>query len=183
MRETPIMLPPATPTPHPSIGDEISHDYDVRDKPPGALLALSREILAELRRQGVIRSGNAPAGDYAETLVQRSVGGSLAPPSQRSWDIASEEHGQLQVKARVIAGQRRAGERQLSPFRSWDFDACIVVLFDDTFGVFRAAKLPVEILVAAARRSEHVRGNIVFATDELLDRGEDWTERLRSVVP
>ena len=41
----------------------------------GELLSFSRAILAELRRRGVIRTGNAPAGDYAELLVQRASGG------------------------------------------------------------------------------------------------------------
>ena len=36
----------------------------------GELMGLSRAILAELRRRGVIRTGNAPAGDYAELLVR-----------------------------------------------------------------------------------------------------------------
>jgi hypothetical protein len=39
----------------------------------GELLALSRRILAELRERGVIRTGNAPAGDYAELLAFRAV--------------------------------------------------------------------------------------------------------------
>lgn len=38
---------------------------DLGDLGIGELLALSRRILAELRHRGVIRSGNAPAGDYA----------------------------------------------------------------------------------------------------------------------
>jgi hypothetical protein len=53
------------------------------------LLELSRAILAELKRRGVIRSGNAPAGDYAELLVQRATGGELAPTSQKSWPRAT----------------------------------------------------------------------------------------------
>lgn len=42
---------------------------------PG-LLRLSREILRELRARGVIRSSNAPAGDFAEFLVQQVTQGS-----------------------------------------------------------------------------------------------------------
>jgi hypothetical protein len=53
----------------------------------GELLSVSRRVLAELRRRGVIRSGNAPPGDYAELLVQRATDGELAPNSQRSWDV------------------------------------------------------------------------------------------------
>lgn len=57
----------------------------------GELLALSRRILAELRRRCVIRSGNAPAGDYAELLVQRATSGELAPNSQKSWDAVARD--------------------------------------------------------------------------------------------
>ena len=148
----------------------------------GQLLALSRAILAELRRRGVIRTGNAPAGDYAELLVQRATSGELAPNSQKSWDVLTADGERLQVKARVVTDPRANGERQLSDFRSWDFDAAVVVLFDDAFRVWRAARLPIETFQAAARFVEHVSGYRVFATDELLDTGDDWTERLRAVV-
>lgn len=148
----------------------------------GQLLSLSRAILAELRRRGVIRTGNAPAGDYAELLVQRATDGELAPNSQKSWDVLSSDGERLQVKARFVASPGVRGERQLSVFRSWDFDAAVIVLFEDDFKVWRASRLPCETLRAAARFVEHVRGYRVFATDELLNRGEDWTGRLRDVV-
>jgi hypothetical protein len=148
----------------------------------GELLALSRAILAELRSRGVIRSGNAPAGDYAELLVQRATHGELAPNSQRSWDVLTPEGERLQVKARVITAANRAGERQLSVFRSWDFDALVIVLFDDNFRVWRAARLAAGLLEQQSRFIEHVRGYRVMATDPLLEHGEDWTERLRAVV-
>jgi hypothetical protein len=53
----------------------------------GELLALSRATLAELRKRGVVRTRNAPAGDYAEFLVQRATGGELASNAQKSWDV------------------------------------------------------------------------------------------------
>lgn len=148
----------------------------------GELLALSRGILAELRDRGVIRSGNAPAGDYAELLVQRATAGELAPNSQRSWDVLTPEGERLQVKARVVTSPTRTGERQLSVFRSWDFDALVVVLFDDQFRVWRATHLPVALLEAQSRFIEHVRGYRVMATDTLLGQGEDWTERLQATA-
>lgn len=146
------------------------------------LLELSRAILAELKRRGVIRSGNAPAGDYGELLVQRATGGELAPSSQKSWDVETPSGEHLQVKARVVTNPKAAGERQLSVFRSWDFDAGVIVLFDDQFRVWRAAHLPVALLEQAARSVEHVRGFRVMATDALLDRGDDWTELLRAAT-
>src|SRR3954467_13732039 len=96
----------------------------------GELLSFSRAILAELRRRGVIRTGNAPAGDYAELLVRVATGGELAAEPQRSWDVLTPEGERLQVKARVVTNPKTPGERQLSVFRSWDFDAVVIVLFD-----------------------------------------------------
>ena len=148
----------------------------------GELLSLSRKILAELRRREVIRSNNAPTGDYAELLVRVASGGELAPASQKSWDVQTTEGETLQVKARVVTDPRQAGERQLSVFRSWDFDACVIVLFDDDFRVWRAAHLTVAQLEQSARFIEHVKGHRVMATDALLDQGEDWTERLRKAA-
>jgi hypothetical protein len=148
----------------------------------GELLALSRRILAELRRRGVVRSGNAPAGDYAELLVQRATQGTLAENSQKSWDVKTSDDERLQVKARVVTDPHVRGERQLSVFRSWDFDAAVIVLFDDDFRVWRAAHIPVNVLETKAHFIKHVRGYRVMATDALLARGEDWTERLRAAA-
>jgi hypothetical protein len=118
---------------------------NLTDMRAGELLGLSRSILAELRQRGVIRTGNAPAGDYAELLVRVATGGELAPNSQKSWDVLTPAAERLQVKARVVTNPRTQGERQLSVFRSWDFDAVVIVLFDDGFGVWRAVRVPVAV--------------------------------------
>jgi hypothetical protein len=137
----------------------------------GELLSLSRAILAELRHREVIRSGNAPAGDYAELLVRVATGGELAPASQKSWDVIAPDGERLQVKARVVTNPRRAGERQLSVFRSWDFDAAVVVFLDDEFRVWRATRLPAATLKQVSRFVEHVKGYRVIANDALLEQG------------
>jgi hypothetical protein len=58
----------------------------------------------------------------------------------------------------------------------------VSVLFDDRFQVWRAAALPAAVLEESGRWVEHVRGWRVMATDALLDKGEDWTERLRAAA-
>ena len=151
-------------------------------QPTSDLLALSRAILAELRRRGVVRTGSAPAGDYAEFLVQAAVGGDLAPNSQRSWDVLTPDGERLQVKARLVVDPARRSEREVSIFRSWDFDAAVLVLFDDSFRVWRAARLPAALLQETGRWADYVRGWRVHAMDELLDLGEDWTDALRRVA-
>lgn len=181
----------APPTPAPPLADEavdtgtdhrpMAGAANVEDLATAELLALSRASLRELKRRGVVRSGNAPAGDYAEILVQRATNGELATASQKSWDVLTLDGERLQVKARVVTSTRRKGERQLSSFRSWDFDAAIIVLFDDEFRLWRAARIPGSVLQEVAYYAQHARGYTVYATDELLSRPdvEDWTERLR----
>jgi hypothetical protein len=154
----------------------------------GDLLGRSREILAELRALGVIRTDNAPAGDYAEWLVAQATEGELEASSSKSYDIlgpASDEFPEgerIQVKARTVSDPPKKGQRQLSVFRSWDFDSLVAVLFDDRFGVMRAAHLPAPEVEARSSRVEHVNGWRVHATDDFLDLGDDWTQRLNTAA-
>lgn len=57
---------------------------DLTQRPTSELLALSKAIVTELRSRGVVRTANAPAGDYAEYLVALAYGGELAPNSEKS---------------------------------------------------------------------------------------------------
>jgi hypothetical protein len=88
----------------------------------------------------------------------------------------------LQVKARLVDDMSVRSKRQLSPFRTWEFDAAVIVLFDAGYVVQRAARVPVDALKGVAQWRRHVNGEVVFATDSLLDEGDDWTEKLRAVV-
>ena len=146
---------------------------------PG-LLRLSREILRELRARGVIRSSNAPAGDFAEFLVQRVTQGELAPGSQRSWDVVTPEKRRLQVKARVLTPENSS--RQLSPIRTWEFDELVVVLFDDNFAVSRAVFLPAAVAREASSWRKHVNGWVLIARDELLMSGADRTTEFAAML-
>jgi hypothetical protein len=58
----------------------------------------------------------------------------------------------------------------------------VIVLFDDDFRVWRAARISAAALEAASRPDQHVNGYRVFATDALLDAGDDWTELLREAA-
>ncbi len=117
------------------------------------LLAGYARSLAELRRRGVVRSANAPAGDYAEWLVAKALGGELAQNfSMKSWDVVLATGNRIQVKTRVVSTPIRAGQLQTSPFRSWDFeDAAFVLLGAEDYRVVRAAMVPVAAVVECAR--------------------------------
>jgi hypothetical protein len=150
----------------------------------GGLLSDYRAILSELRRRGVVRTDNAPTGDYAEYLIARLVDGELAPNSEKSWDLRAADGRLIQVKARLSPEGSPAATRQLSFIRHWDFDLLAVVLFDDDYSVRRAVLVPRDAAMTSARRVELVNGDRVIATDEFLGQSGavDITEELRAVA-
>ncbi len=90
--------------------------------------------------------------------------GELAPNSEKSWDVQTRAGTRLQVKSRVVSDPPRSGQLQLSPFRSFDFDEAVVVLFSDqNYSVAKAVQLPVHLVEAAAAYNEHVNGHIAHA--------------------
>jgi hypothetical protein len=145
------------------------------------LLGIYSQVLEELRRREVIRSANAPTGDYAEWLMQRALGGKLQPNSNKSADLIVRKKS-IQIKARVLSDPEKSGERQLSSFRSWDFDDAVIVLFDRRYAIRRATRIGVAELKAAAKGDPWVGGDRVVARDVLLDRGRDITEKLRKAA-
>ncbi len=150
------------------------------------LLAGYARILAELRRRGVVRSNNAPAGDYAEWLAARGLGGALADNSSvKSYDITLPSGERVQVKARVVSEPPIAGQLQTSPFRSWDFELAAFVLLRDTdYQVQRATLVPVEVVRENGRHVSHVNGHIVHMNGKILDHPSavDITARLRNAA-
>ncbi len=145
------------------------------------LLGIYRQVLEELHKREVIRSANAPTGDYAEWLVQRALGGKLQPNSNKSADLIVRNK-RIQIKARTLSDPEKSGERQLSSFRSWDFDDAVIVLFGRHYDVRRATRIKVFELEGASREDKWVSGKRVIANDGLLDRGRDITEKLREAA-
>ncbi len=150
----------------------------------GQLLADYRNILAELRRREVLRTNNAPTGDYAEYLVARAFDGELAPNSEKSWDVATSDGRRIQVKARISPVGSGAGTRQLSVIRTWGFDELAIILFDDDYGIHRGSLVPVALARDRARYVKHVNGYRVLANNALLDEESvtDITDLLRTTA-
>ncbi len=147
--------------------------------PSRLLLATYESILMELRDREVVRTNDAPAGQYAEWLAWRVFGGELAHNSVKSYDLLTPEGDRIQVKARVLRKPNLVSERQLSPFRSFDFEKSLVILFDRTYGVLRAVLLPCEIVRSQSTFNKHVNGSILIARDTVLLHGEDVTDLFR----
>ena len=143
------------------------------------LMRLHRSSLFELHRRGIVRTLNAPQGDWAELLVAKAYDGSLAPNSEKSYDVIAGDGRQLQVKARAL-DHERVGSSITSPFRSWGFDAAIIVLLDPAdLSVGRAAEFTVDEVRANAMVRPHVNGYVLRPNSALMDLGIDVTDRLK----
>jgi hypothetical protein len=159
------------------------HVPDLSTFSESGLFSLYRAILNELKSRGLIRTENAPAGDYAEYLVATALGGQLAPNSEKSWDVLGNDGEKLQVKARVVSDPPEPGQLQLSPFRSFGFDSAVIVLLSATdYAVWRASKLPRHVIESSAIHRQHVNGKVLFAREEVMGHPDatDLTATLRA---
>ena len=137
-----------------------SIDVDLRSLTVRDLLRLSARIVTELNDRGVVRSRNAPAGDLAEYLVAKAYHGELATPSVKSWDVEAGDR-KLQVKCRLVEHDSRRYE-SFSPFRSWEFNACVFMALDcRTYDVLRAVEIPMTTVKTLARATPWVKGHCV----------------------
>lgn len=147
------------------------------------LFSLYRAVLRELKSRHLIRTENAPAGDYAEYLVATALGGRLAPNSEKAWDVLANGE-KLQVKARVVSDPAEPGQLQLSPFRSFGFDSAVIVLLSATdYSVSRASKVPRHVVESSAVYRQHVNGKVLLARPEIMAHADatDLTTTLRAV--
>ncbi len=133
------------------------------------LMTLHGQLLQRLRARGVIRTGNAPTGDYAEYIVAKALNGTLETNSRKGWDVSCEQYGQVQVKSRVVMNIAAKDQRQLSVFRSFGFDHLAVVLFNADYTLLWAAVLPKQLVQDKVFHQPYVNGHIMFADDKLLD--------------
>ena len=159
------------------------HVADLSTFSESGLFSLYRAILTELKSRDVIRTENAPAGDYAEYLVATALGGQLAPNSEKSWDVLASDGEKLQVKARVVSEPAEPGQLQLSPFRSLGFDSAVIVLLWATdYAVSRASKVPRYVVESSAIYRQHVNGKVLFAHPEIMGHTDatDLTATLRA---
>lgn len=155
---------------------------DVEDLSVFNLMRLHRQTLYELVHRGIVRTLNQPQGDWAETLVKVAYDGDLAPKSEKGYDVITDDGTRLQVKARAL-DHLDVGSNTTSVFRSWEFDAMVVVLLDpDDLSVGRATELPLEVVHDNARYVEHVNGHVLVPNRSLMDQGADVTERLQAAA-
>lgn len=120
-----------------------------------ALLGLQGGIIEELRRRGVVRTGNSPLGDYAEYLFANAFGWRLENNSSSGCD-AIHQGVRYQIKGRRISAS--SPSRQLGAIRrlpEMPFDVLAAVLFDEGYRVLKAILIPHALVEERARHVEH----------------------------
>jgi len=131
------------------------------------LLADWAAIMRQLRDRGIIRTNNNPIGDIAEAIVAEHYGGERGSFSQAGWDVRLPSGERLQVKALRQTGAR--GRRNLSPIRDVDYDAVIVVIFDEDFRVTEGLRIRRATVEELFPHRAHVNGRIITLTQKLRD--------------
>lgn len=164
-------MPYVSPMPRPPFHPP---DLSVRE-----LLASYVAILDELKRRGLVRTRNSPLGDLAETLAVRAYGGTLAPNSEKNYDLISSDGRKIQVKARTVQADDKRTQN-FSAVRSWKFDAALFLLFDaETYNLVWARELGSEETRLIGRRVEHTNSSSVLVRD-VAHAGADVTDLVRA---
>lgn len=146
----------------------------------GQLLGTYTSILEELRRRGLVRTNNAPVGDLAEYAASIVYRGTLAPNSEKSYDLTASDGRLIQVKVRNIRPET-IPSAVFSVIRSFGFDACIFVLIDPVNQQVHGA---FEWTAAEVRKfgvhREHTNG-IAVRVGQARQHGIDLTEQFDEV--
>ncbi|WP_026374325.1 hypothetical protein [Agrococcus lahaulensis] len=149
--------------------------------PTRELLVRYGATLTELERRGVVRTRNAPVGDYAEYLAAHVYSASRMPNSVKSYDLRGPDGTRYQVKTRTVRPGMKAGAA-FSVIRSYDFDVMVYLALDwETYEVAWAREVPVAEMEGVGRFSAHINGTLVRIKDAA-SLGVDVTERFRADI-
>lgn len=155
--------------------------WQASDHTTQELLAQYAAILVELKNREVVRTRNAPLGDYAEYLAQRAFGGTLLPNSEKGYDLLDSSGSRVQVKARTI-GEGVRPSAKFSAFRSSGFDSALFLALDlGSYQIEWARLVPRQEVEDVARYSPHINGSSLRIT-KAAKMGDDVTERIRAAA-
>lgn len=139
--------------------------YDPTARTTRELLSDWAAIMRALRDRDIVRTYNNPIGDIAEAIVAEHYGGTRGSFSQAGWDVRLPDGERLQVKSlRQTAARTR---RNLSPIRDADYDAVIVVLFDEDLRVTEGLRIEKATVEELFPHRAHVNGRIITVTGKL----------------
>ena len=144
---------------------------DLKSLKESELLQIHAGVIEELRRRGVVRTGNNPIGDYTEWLVCDRLGLSIQPNSRASYDGIDSDGVRYQIKGRRMTGP--GGNVQLSVIRNLGdkgFDFLIAVVFNMDYTIRFAAKIPHATVSEIAAYRQHVNGHVPVIRENVFER-------------
>ena len=101
------------------------------------------EVMAELERRDIVRSGNNPIADIAERLIADYFHVELAAPNEKGFDLKACSGTRVQVKALRMTKPNRS---TLSAIRSLGFEVLAVVVFEKNMRLREALLIPIEVV-------------------------------------
>jgi hypothetical protein len=184
---TATALRPRATAPRPPRGVVVERPTDplIKHMSVKGLLAMHGAIMDELQDREIVRTANAPGGDYAEKLFARAFGWTLATSSSLGFDAIDSDGVRYQVKSRRLG--RNGGTRQLGAIRRLPekaFDHLAAVLFDPAYGVARAIILPHDQVEPLARYQAHTNSWTFMLDDRMwnLPGARDVTAELSAAA-
>ncbi|PPC99401.1 MAG: hypothetical protein CTY31_10660 [Hyphomicrobium sp.] len=133
------------------------------------LLRAHGAVLDELRRREVVRSANNPVSDLAELLFCRAYPDWTRENNSASGHDAVCPAGiRYQIKARWLHKHNKS--RQVSALRNLSndpFDFLAGVLFDENFGIYRAAIIPLAVVKEKTKHVVHTNSGRFLLRDEI----------------
>jgi hypothetical protein len=144
--------------------------YDASSRTTRELLADWAAIMRQLLDRGIVRTNNNPIGDIAEAIVAQHYSGERGSFSQAGWDVLLPNGERLQVKALRQTGAR--GRRNLSPIRDVDYDAVIIVIFDQDFRVIEGLRIERATVEELFPHRAHVNGRVITVTRKLREHAD-----------
>lgn len=141
-------------------------EYDAGSASIAELLKTYATVHEALRRRGLMRSTNAPTGDFASYLFCKAFGWEQSIDSTLGYD-AKDPRGTLYlIRGKRIT--RHSPSRELPAIQdlpSRSFATLAAVLFLEDFTVQRAALIPIETVTTHASYSEHGKAWRFLLTD------------------
>ena len=130
------------------------------------LLRLWAGSTKELKRRGVIQTRNM-VGEIAEAVGHSYLGGTRGSFSQAGWDIRTDAGERIQVKGIWRTSDRKRANT--SAIRDQNYDAVLVIEFDDYFEHAKGYMLSRELVEELFPVIAHINGRIIRLTARFLN--------------
>lgn len=136
------------------------------DKSDAQIVALYGEVMAELHKRSIVRSGNNPIADMAERVVADYFGVDPEPPNQRAYDVKTKDGERIQVKA---LRRTKSTRRGLSALRNLGFDYVAVVIFEFDMKLVEVVLIPRAVVKVHMGWSTTWKAHRLSVTRKLLE--------------